>query len=45
VADEMVQAIESEGMTVAQYTQISNQVRESAELAKREQEHVKNATK
>ena len=44
-ADEMVQAIESEGMTVGQYTEISKQVRESPELAQRVQEHVKNVTK
>jgi hypothetical protein len=44
-ADQMVQAIESEGMTVGQYTEISKQVRESPELAQRVQEHVKNATK
>ena len=35
----------SEGMTVGQYTDISNQVRQSPELATRVQEHVKNATK
>jgi hypothetical protein len=44
-AGEMARAIESEGMTVGQYTQIANQVQESPELAKRVQEHVKNATK
>ena len=42
-ADEMAQAIEGEGMTVGQYTEISNQVQESPELAKRVQEHVRDA--
>jgi inosine-uridine nucleoside N-ribohydrolase len=44
-ADEMVQAIESEGMTVGRYTEISKQARESPEIAKRVQEHVRDATK
>jgi len=43
--DEMVQAIESEGVTVDQYTEISKQVRESSEIAKRVQEHLRDATK
>ena len=44
-ADEMVQAIEGEGMTVGQYKEISIQVRQSPEIAKRVQEHVRDATK
>jgi hypothetical protein len=42
--DEMVQAIESVGMTVDDYTAISKQVRENSEIAKRVQEHVRDAT-
>ena len=42
-ADEMVQAIEGEGMTVGQYREISNQVRQRPELAKRVQEHIRGA--
>jgi len=41
--DEMVQAIEGEGMTVRQYREISTQVQQSPELAKRVQEHVRDA--
>jgi hypothetical protein len=44
-SDEMVRAIESQGMTVDQYTEISKQVQENSELAKRVQEHVRDATK
>ena len=44
-ADEMVQAIEKEGMTVGQYTEISTQAQKSPEIAKRVQEHVKDAIK
>jgi hypothetical protein len=43
--EEMVRAVESEGMTVHQYTEISKQVQENSELAKRVQEHVRDATK
>ena len=42
-ADEMAQAIEGEGMTVGQYREISNQVRQRPELAKRVQEHIRGA--
>jgi hypothetical protein len=42
-ANEMAQAIEGEGMTVGQYREISNQVRQSSELAKRVQEHIRGA--
>ena len=42
-ANEMAQAIEGEGMTVGQYREISNQVRQSPELAKRVQEHIRGA--
>jgi len=41
--DEIVQAIEGEGMTVRQYREISTQVQQSPELAKRVQEHVRDA--
>lgn len=41
--DEMVQAIEGEGMTVSQYREISAQMQQSPELAKRVQEHVRDA--
>jgi hypothetical protein len=41
--DEMAQAIEGEGMTVRQYTEISNQVRQNPEIAKRVEEHVRDA--
>jgi Domain of unknown function (DUF4168) len=42
-ADEMAQAIEGEGMTVGQYREISSQVRQRPELAKRVQEHIRGA--
>ena len=42
-ADEMVQAIEGEGMTVGQYREISSQVRQRLELAQRVQKHVRDA--
>ena len=42
-ADEMAQVIEGEGMTVGQYREISNQVRQRPELAKRVQEHIRGA--
>jgi hypothetical protein len=42
-ADEMAQAIEGEGMTVGQFREISNQVRQRPELAKRVQEHIRGA--
>jgi len=41
--DEMVRAIEGEGMTVRQYREISTQMQQSPELAKRVQEHARNA--
>ncbi len=40
---EMVQAIEGEGMTVAQYTEISTQLQVDPELAKRVEEQVRDA--
>ena len=40
---EMVQAIEGEGMTVSQYTQISTQLQADPELAKRVEDHVRDA--
>jgi Domain of unknown function (DUF4168) len=42
-ADEMVQAIEGEGISVRQYSEISTQARQNPELAKRVQEHVRDA--
>jgi hypothetical protein len=42
-AEEMVKAIEGEGMTVRQYTEISAKARQSPEIAKRVQEHVRDA--
>ena len=42
--EEMVRAVESEGMTVDQYTEISKQVQDDSELAKRVQEQVRDAT-
>jgi hypothetical protein len=40
---EMVQAIEGEGMTVSQYTEISTQLKADPELAKRVEEHLREA--
>jgi hypothetical protein len=42
-ADEMAHAIEGQGMTVDQYMEISTQARQNPELAKRVQEHVRDA--
>jgi hypothetical protein len=42
-SDEMVQAIQGEGMTVRRYSEISTQARQNPELAKRVQEHVRGA--
>jgi hypothetical protein len=42
--DEMLRAIQSEGMTVDQYTEISKGVEENSELAKRVQEQVRDAS-
>ena len=42
-SDEMVQAIQGEGMTVRRYSEISTQARQNPELAKRVQEHVRDA--
>jgi len=41
--NEMVQAIEGEGMTVGKYTEIAKQVQQSPEIAKRVQEHARDA--
>lgn len=43
-ADEMTRAIEGEGITVRQYTEISNQARQSPELAKRVEDQIRGAT-
>ena len=42
-ADEMMQAIKGEGMTVEQYREISRQVQLSPELAQRVEKHIRGA--